>query len=95
MKKFLVFLLAALLLHGCLPITPAPTPAPTQAPELLGDVDGDGEIGLIDLLKAQKHILGAELLTGDSHDRADTNGDGVVDETDRDWIQGYLLQEDK
>ena len=31
---------------------------------LYGDVDGDGVIGVIDLLKMKKHILNMRLLTG-------------------------------
>ncbi|HEV8130149.1 MAG TPA: IPT/TIG domain-containing protein, partial [Acidobacteriota bacterium] len=47
-----------------------------------GDVNGDGQRNIRDIVLIQSHILGKQLLTGAALDAADVNGDGSVDVLD-------------
>jgi plastocyanin len=58
---------------------------------LLGDVNGDGRIGLGDALKLLRAAEGLETLTADERAAADVNGDGAADEADVLLIEKYLI----
>jgi hypothetical protein len=45
--------------------------------EVIGDVNGDGEVKVADLVMLQKYIIGAGKLT--TPDMGDVNGDGNID----------------
>jgi hypothetical protein len=47
-----------------------------------GDVNGDGEINVIDAVMTLKHIVGTAPLDAAQSARADMNGDGSVDVAD-------------
>lgn len=49
---------------------------------IYGDTDGNGKIDIIDLLKVQKNIKKASMLSGNYVTAADTNKDGTVDISD-------------
>ncbi len=57
-----------------------------------GDINGDGEIDLVDLLKTRKHILGFEL-KDEFYRAADINDDGKVDILDLLLIRKHLLKD--
>ncbi|OJU15418.1 MAG: hypothetical protein BGN88_07900 [Clostridiales bacterium 43-6] len=61
---------------------------------LYGDVDGDGTIGVIDLLKIKKHILGMRILTGYSLAAADTDrsNDHSINAIDLLVLKKHLLK---
>ena len=59
---------------------------------LLGDVNGDGEVNIIDATAIQRHIAGTAVLEGDSLRAADANGDGTVDIDDVTAIQKYVAK---
>lgn len=44
-----------------------------------GDNTGDGKLNILDVLKAQRHILGLETLTGMFEKATDVNGNGKID----------------
>ena len=50
-----------------------------KPPFIENDINGDGIVGLADLLKLKKYILGYEKLTSDALIRADLNKNGTVD----------------
>ena len=58
---------------------------------VLGDTNGDGKISIADLLKTQKHILGANKLSGVYEKSADINNDNSVTLVDLLKIQKYIL----
>ena len=57
-----------------------------------GDLNGDGEITLKDLLAVQKHLLNISFASGASLTAADANGDGSVNLRDLLAIQKHLLK---
>ncbi|MGN1112778.1 MAG: dockerin type I domain-containing protein, partial [Acutalibacteraceae bacterium] len=59
---------------------------------IVGDVDLDGSIKLIDALFVERHIIGINTLTGISLAAADTNGDGNVTLLDAIFLQKYVLK---
>ena len=59
--------------------------------EISGDIDGNGEIQLLDLLIGSKYINGEKFLTEDEIDRGDINRNGDIDQLDLDAIQSHLL----
>ena len=59
---------------------------------MIGDVNGDGAVNSVDLLRTQKHILGLEKLTGPYLTAADSNRDGKVDSVDLLRTQKYILK---
>ena len=59
---------------------------------IVGDVNGDGAVNSVDLLRAQKHILGLEELAGPYLTAADSNRDGKVDSVDLLRTQKYILK---
>ena len=56
-----------------------------------GDVNGDGGISVLDLLRCQKHILNAIKLEGSQYYAADTNYDGTINVLDLLKIQKHVL----
>ena len=56
-----------------------------------GDVNGDGSITLLDLVKIKRHILGFSVLTGDSAAAADVNGDGSITLLDLVKVKRHIL----
>ena len=66
-----------------------------QQPEIpsvsKGDVNGDGEITLMDMLKIKRHLLAIEILEGEKFEAADVNGDGEITLMDMLKIKRHLL----
>ena len=60
-----------------------------------GDVDGDGLINILDLLKVQRHILKSKLLDSAYLVAGDTNNDKNVTILDLLRIQKHILKEIK
>lgn len=58
---------------------------------ILGDVNGDGSISLIDLAKIQKHILGVSVVSGAMYEAADISKDTKVNILDLAKVQKHLL----
>ncbi len=54
-------------------------PEPNQIP---GDIDGDGNVDVLDVTLAMQHVLNIVDLTGKQVEAADLNGDGIVDVRD-------------
>lgn len=65
-----------------------------QSQQARGDVNGDDSIDLFDLLEIVNHILGTEILTGDSLWAADCNADAVIDLFDLINIVNVILGTD-
>lgn len=80
-------------------ITPAVTvteaveksPEPTTAADIVGDVNGDGKVTVMDLLKVRKAILGMTQLTEAEKEAADINENGKIDVIDLLRIQKIIL----
>ncbi len=60
---------------------------------IYGDIDGDSNISVVDLLYIKKSILGDISLSGANKEAADINKDGRVDVVDLLLLKKYLLQE--
>lgn len=58
---------------------------------LLGDVNEDGVVSILDAIIIQKHLVGLTNLTDSQKSVADANGDGVVSILDATLIQKYLV----
>ena len=58
----------------------------------LGDVDGDGDIAIMDATAIQLHIAGLDILDADALKRADTDGDGDVSIMDATNIQLFVAR---
>ena len=58
---------------------------------LYGDVNGDGKINALDLLKIQKHILKTSPLTGAASIASDVNKDGIINPLDLLRVQKTIL----
>ncbi|MBQ9941923.1 MAG: hypothetical protein IJP03_02830, partial [Christensenellaceae bacterium] len=58
---------------------------------IYGDVNGDSEITLVDLLRIQKHLLGTQSITGASATAADVSRDGEITLVDLLRVQKHLL----
>ena len=56
-----------------------------------GDVNGDGNISVSDMLAVKAHVLNKSKLTGAAAEAADTNGDGFVSITDFIQIKAHIL----
>ena len=66
-------------------------PEPTTLPGATGDVNGDGKVTVMDLLKVRKAILGMTQLTQTEQKLADVNCNGKVDVIDLLRIQKNIL----
>lgn len=79
--------------------TKEPEAAPTKAAgkdwqetvKSSGDVNGDGKISVVDLLKIRKTILGSGQLSEEEKNRADVNGNGKIDIIDLLRVQKIIL----
>lgn len=69
------------------------TETKTYTVVIYGDVNGDGYINAIDLLKVQKHILKTSLLDGAFKVAADVNKDSSVNALDLLRVQKHILGE--
>ena len=58
---------------------------------MMGDVNKDGQVDILDLVQIANHILGSNLLTGESLQLADYNGDGNVNVNDMVQITNVVL----
>lgn len=84
-------------------LSPTPEMTPTKAVEaevtkkpegtnqLAGDVNGDGKVSVVDLLKVRKTILGSTKLSEEEQTRADVNQNGKIDIVDLLRIQKNIL----
>lgn len=63
----------------------------TKTAVIYGDVNGDSSIGVLDLLKVQKHILGSSMLSGATKEAADVNKDGNITVLDLLKVQKHIL----
>lgn len=71
--------------------------APSGSPKeyelaVTGDIDGNGIIDIIDLLRVQKHILKINTLSGSNYTAADTNKDGTIDIIDLLRVRKHILK---
>lgn len=67
------------------------SPTATYTAQVRGDNNGDGTIGIIDLLQVQRHILGISILEGVYLNASDVNGNGELDLLDILMIQRDVL----
>lgn len=58
---------------------------------VIGDVNGDGEISVVDATELQKYLVGLSSLSVDQLAVADANGDGKISIIDATEIQKYLV----
>ncbi len=58
----------------------------------LGDVDGDGEVSIMDATEVQLHIAKIKILTGDNLLSAETDRDGIVSIMDATEIQLFVAR---
>ena len=96
MKRFHVFLSAILILLTLfslsalaapvvLPDDPFHGDVSTEEPEpnaVLGDVDGNGEVQVIDYIMVKRHVMRTYVLIGDQLDAADVDDDGRISAND-------------
>jgi C1A family cysteine protease len=59
----------------------------------LGDVNGDGLIGIIDYIRIMKDIMGTQKLSGVSYEAADMNRNGNIDIIDYIRIMKIIMEE--
>lgn len=73
--------------------TPEPTPQPTESPVkyLVGDIDGDNNVSVIDATAIQRHASKTKLLTGKALMAADVDLNGDISVIDATCIQMYLI----
>jgi hypothetical protein len=57
-----------------------------------GDVNGDGNVTVSDMLAVKAHVLNKNQLTGAAAEAADTNGDGNISITDFIQIKAHILE---
>ena len=67
-----------------------PTEPPTKPEQIIGDVNDDGSVTVLDATMLQKYIAGLVSLSNEQLALADTNGDGSVTVLDATEIQKYL-----
>ncbi len=86
---------------GAEPTTkPVPSTQPTTAQPatepsgnaVYGDVNGDGDITVVDATLVQKHVVQLETLSADKQILADVNGDNTISVVDATLIQKYVVQ---
>ena len=77
------------------PSTQPTTAQPTTEPSgnaVYGDVNGDGDITVVDATLVQKHVVQLETLSADKQILADVNGDNTISVVDATLIQKYIVQ---
>jgi hypothetical protein len=57
-----------------------------------GDVNGDGDVTVSDMLSVKSHVLNKNRLIGAAAQAADTNGDGYISITDFIQIKAHILE---
>ena len=92
MRKYLSWILAAVMLLSCLSfainVSAEPSDEPVADQVVYGDVDGDNDVTMKDVLLVRKHVAGINVdinLTA-----ADVNGDGSVDMKDVLMIRKFI-----
>lgn len=60
-----------------------------------GDVNGDGNITITDMLAVKSHLLKKSILSGAQAKAADTSGDKAISITDFIQIKAHILGKDK
>lgn len=87
-KRLLSLLLVLLMVFSLLPIGMVAADTSNVSP---GDINGDGDVNILDLIRLKKYIAGADVeLVGS----ADTNGDGDVNILDLVRLKKYLAGAD-
>ena len=77
------------------PSTQPTTAQPATEPSgnaVYGDVNGDGDITIVDATLVQKHVVQLETLSADKQILADVNGDNTISVVDATLIQKYIVQ---
>lgn len=77
------------------PSTQPTTAQPATEPSgnaVYGDVNGDGDITVVDATLVQKHIVQFETLSADKQILADVNEDNTISVVDATLIQKYIVQ---
>ena len=64
-------------------------PAPSI---VLGDVNGDGEVGATDYQLAKRHVLKTYTLEGNAFKAADLDGDGIIEAGEYALIKRHCLK---
>lgn len=79
MKKIFTLIIAVAMILA-ITVTPAlaDTRTATKTTAILGDIDGDGRVGIVDALLAIRHAMGLAPLTATQEANGDVTGDGVV-----------------
>lgn len=77
------------------PSTQPTTTQPATEPSgnaVYGDVNGDGDITVVDATLVQKHVVQLETLSADKQILADVNGNNTISVVDATLIQKYIVQ---
>lgn len=77
------------------PSTQPTTAQPATEPSgnaVYGDVNGDGDITVVDATLVQKNVVQLETLSADKQILADVNGDNTISVVDATLIQKYVVQ---
>lgn len=77
------------------PPTQPTTAQPATEPSgnaVYGEVNGDGDITVVDATLIQKHVVQLETLSADKQILADVNGDNTISVVDATLIQKYIVQ---
>lgn len=75
------------------PTTPVPTTAPVTDPGVIvGDVDGDGVVTILDATYLQKYLAEYDDFSNVKLEAADINGDGLITIVDATLIQNMLAK---
>ena len=77
------------------PSTQPTTAQPATEPSgnaVYGEVNGDGDITIVDATLVQKHVAQLETLSADKQILADVNGDNTISVVDATLIQKYVVQ---
>lgn len=73
------------------PTTAQPATEPSGN-AVYGDVNGDGDITVVDATLVQKHVVQLETLSADKQILADVNGDNTISVVDATLIQKYVVR---
>src|SRR5437868_13799261 len=68
-----------------------PFSASAASPTILGDLDADGQITVLDLVTLINHINGSATLAPELRGYADVNGDGYLNAADVDMLVDAIL----
>ncbi|MBQ9247031.1 MAG: dockerin type I repeat-containing protein, partial [Ruminococcus sp.] len=91
MKKMTSILLAVVLIVGAFTAVPLSAGAAAETVEqILGDVDGDGEVTIADATLISRYNAQMIQFTDQQLLKADVDGDGEITVIDVTWVQRYL-----